>query len=191
MSLLIKNINHMKTKIMILGMLMTTSLMYLQAQNEKNGNIKYANITEWGFLGSPNERYFSFEGTTVNGFSINGNVIGIGFGLGLGADKHIFGIYCPMFLNYRHYFNYENKFSPHINLALGGVSRVEGLGIYSALTTGFRSHKFSFSSGIFFQAYEAEVIQYEYDKSGNLAVETSVKEIYFPWGILLKIGFSF
>ncbi len=103
MSLLIKNINHMKTKIMILGMLMTTSLMYLQAQNEKKGNIKYANITEWGFLGSPNERYFSFEGTTVNGFSINGNVIGIGFGLGLGADKHIFGIYCPMFLNYRHY----------------------------------------------------------------------------------------
>lgn len=180
----------MKTKVIILGMLMTTSLMCLQAQNEKNGNIKYANITEWGFLGSPSSKYFSFEGTTTNGFIINGHVIGLGLGLGIGGDQDAGNVYCPIFLNYRYYFNNENKFSPHINLALGGLSRQESVGIYSALTTGFRSHKFSLSSGFFFQAYENEIEQLHYDNFGNVVIESTVKEMYYPWGIIIKIGFS-
>lgn len=176
----------MKMKTVIAGILICTSLV-AQAQNEKKGNVKYANITEWGFLGSPSELYFSFEGTTVHGFSVNGHVIGLGLGIGIGNDNYESGVYCPLFINYRYYFTPENKFSPHINVALGGISRTNNLGIYSTLTTGFRSNKFSFSSGVFFQAYQRETDTWDYYLNENYVDY----EMAYPWGIIIKVGFTF
>ena len=179
----------MKIKVIVLGTLMCCSFLFLQAQNEQKSNINYANITEWGFLGSPSERYFSFEGTTVNGIAIRGHVMGLGLGIGIGGGEQSSSfVYIPLYLNYRYYFNYDQKFTPHVNVAFGGVSRYESLGIYSSLTTGFRAAKFSFSSGVFLQAYEVE--QYRYDDFGNYTGGT-YKEVIVPCGIILKLGFAF
>lgn len=177
----------MKLKIVLVS-IFVISAMFTQAQNE-DSKVKYSNITEWGLLGSPSERFIAFEGTTVNGFSINGHNLGLGLGLGLGGDMDNGpDVYCPIFINYRYYFNHMKAFTPHINVALGGISRVDGMGIYSTLTSGFRSHKFSFSSGLFFQAYEKEI--WDYDEF-DLYINTHQKEWRYPWGIMLKVGFSF
>ncbi|MDD3280679.1 MAG: hypothetical protein PHC83_03820 [Bacteroidales bacterium] len=174
----------------VLVVIFVFSMMLIQAQNQEDNKVKYSNITEWGLLGSPSERFIAFEGTTVNGFAIGGHNLGIGLGLGLGGDMDAAepGVYCPIFINYRYYFNPLKSFTPHINVALGGMSRVEAMGIYSTLTTGFRSHKFSFSSGFFFQAYESEI--WDYDQYG-IYYNTNKKEWRYPWGIMIKVGFSF
>ena len=156
----------MKSKA-VLVVIFVFSMMLIQAQNQEEKKIKYSNITEWGLLGSPSERFISFEGTTVNGFAIDGHNLGIGLGIGFGHD---YGIYCPTFINYRYYFNPLKSFTPHINVALGAMSQSDGIGFYSTLTSGFRSYKFSLSSGLFFQAYENGAI---------------------PWGIMIKAGLSF
>lgn len=178
----------MKSKAVLL-VIFVFSMMLIQAQNQEEKKVKYSNITEWGLLGSPSERFIALEGTTVNGFAIGGHNLGIGLGLGLGGDLDDEpGVYCPIFINYRYYFNPLKSFTPHINVALGGMSRVEAMGIYSTLTTGFRSHKFSFSSGFFFQAYESEI--WDYDQYG-IYYNTNKKEWRYPWGIMIKVGFSF
>jgi len=176
----------MKSKAVLI-VIFVFSMMLIQAQNQEEKKIKYSNITEWGLLGSPSERFISFEGTTVNGFAIDGHNLGIGLGLGLGGDvDDDVNIYCPIFINYRYYFNPLKSFTPHINVAFGGISKERAMGIYSTLTTGFRSRKFSLSSGFFFQAYETE-IQYFNDEGDY----TNKNEWKFPWGIMIKVGFSF
>jgi len=182
----------MKTRVFFL-VIFTVSSLFIQAQNEKDQKVKYSNITEWGFSGSPSASFLSLEGITVNGIAIGGSRIGLGLGLGLGGDFDTdFGVYCPIFLNYRYYFNHESSFSPHINVALGGTSRTDGIGIYSTLSSGFKSGKFSLSTGLFFQAYEKVTINSYYDNvTGVYITEDPLKNWVYPWGITIKVGFSF
>ena len=178
---------------MFLLVVLVVSSWMIQAQND-NAKVKYSNITEWGPCASPSASYFSLEGTTSNGIAIGGHRIGLGLGLGIGAEFENGEptVYCPIYLNYRYYFNHENSFSPHINVALGGVSRMDGMGIYSILSSGFKSGKFSLSTGLFLQAYEKEIINTYYDSETGLTVtESPVKKWLYPWGIMIKLGFVF
>jgi hypothetical protein len=101
----------------------------------------------------------------------------------------------PVFLNYRCYLKPQKTFSPHVNIAVGALIPDEKVGMYSAITMGFRAGKFSFSSGISLMAIPIKEDVYEpvYDQYGYIyTVQTKTEwKIYYPFGITLKWGFSF
>ena len=164
----------------------------VQAQEQEQlPAIKYAVAIEGGFQAGLH--YFGEEYTVVNGFRINDKHV-VGLGIGVGFKFVDFNLYCPMYANYRYYFKLGD-FSPHINIALGGMTTTDGGGIYSTLTTGVRSNKFTFSSGIFFQAYQYKESYYEviYDPYGYYSqhVEGYKTTNEFPWGFIVKLGVAF
>ena len=153
--------------------------------------IKYAVSIESGFQAG--WHYFGQEHTVVNGFRINDKHV-VGFGIGIGFKLVDFSLYCPIYANYRYYFKLGD-FSPHINIALGGMMTEDGGGVYSTLTTGFRHHRFTFSSGIFFQAYQYKAYYSEvrYDTYGYYPqyIEGYKTINEFPWGFIVKLGVAF
>jgi hypothetical protein len=64
---------------------------------------------------------------------------------------------------------------------------------YSSLTAGFRKHKFTFSSGIFFHAYQYTKYTTEYFEGDSFYYTYSkgkrVQE--FPVGLIVKVGVAF
>lgn len=185
----------MKVRALAFSAFLLVSVSLFGQENESNEAIKYSNITEFGFFAT-SPRSFGFEATTVNGFSIDQKHclgIGLGFGTILGISEDYFSVYMPITVNYRFYFSPKNSFSPHLNAALGGVMVTEGIGIYSAVTMGFRAKRFSFSSGFSFMAIESELEEYVsgYNEWGNYGYYKSVKKWVYPFGIVLKVGFTF
>ena len=174
------------------------SVTLFAQENETQNNIRYSNITEFGFFATSPKSVFA-EGTTVHGISINNqHNIGIGIGFGGGAyfsNNEMATSYMPMFLNYRLHFLPDKKLSPHINIALGGLMTTEGGGMYTSLTAGFRAGHFSFSSGFscLLIQEKRDVYDYDYDPYYSYTYTTSKKKVisYFPMGLTIKCGFSF
>jgi len=149
-----------------------------QETEQKQTSVKYSVLVESGFQAGWG--YVGFEHTVVNGIRINDkHAVGVGLGFGTPIFSNM---YCPIYANYRYYFN-KKDFSPHVNVALGGVMFDEGGGLYSTITSGFRFHRFSFSSGMFFQTS-----QDDRDLWGSLA---GSRYKYFSWGFVLKAGVTF
>ena len=152
---------------------------------ENETSIKYSNITEVGIT-TASPQSFGFEATTAHGVSIEkAHNLGMGFGIGFNvSDKAGFNLYMPVFFNYRLYFKPQNKFTPHFNVALGMLVPADGMGYYSAVTMGFRSGKFSFSSGLsFLPVYRKGEVFWDGRRSED--------KWYFPFGITIKAGFAF
>lgn len=179
-----------------------------ESKNESKEAITYSGITEFGFY-SVSPWGISFEATTVNGFTMDKhNHFGLGVGMGYNIYspyKHRNTAYMPVFMNYRYCFTPNKKFSPHVNVSLGGVMVEDGGGVYTSLTMGFRIKKFSFSSGLSFMAVrrnelESESFDHSYfDENTGLWVndpyaywvEHTERIWYFPFGFTIKCGFAF
>jgi len=188
----------MKTKAFLtIAFLFALVFQYVFAQEQEVAQKKsfaYSNITEGGFFTtSPNGA--AFEVTTIHGFSVN-KKHNWGFGFGIGVSSNFYNsnyysssshVYCPMFVNYRHYFSPEQTFSPHLNVSLGGVEVNKGSGVYSAITMGFRIRKFSLSSGMSFMAVKKEE---DYSPYYPPPIFTTTKW-YYPYGITIKCGVAF
>jgi len=175
----------MKAKAIAFSAFLLVSVSLFSQENETSA-FKYSNITEFGFI-TTNPQRVAFEGTTVQGFSMNKQHC-VGLGIGMGGCSDI-GFYTPIFVNYRYYFSPKKSFSPQVNASLGGVLVEDGEGIYSSLTVGFKAGKFSFSSGFSFMAVYQDYYYYN-DRWGD--------EYYkphgsweFPLGITIKCGFTF
>ena len=166
----------MKARALVLAAFLAGFVSLSAQENEAKETIAYSNITEFGFL-TMSIKGVSLEATTAHGISFNKqHHLGLGFGIGGCFYRSQFGEsfgYMPIFLNYRLYFKPEKKFSPHVNVALGGITLEEGYGVYSSITMGFRAGKFSFSSGLSFMPIN-EWFGWEY-----------------PFGVTLKFGFAF
>lgn len=180
----------MKTRLFLATICLCTFL-FVNAQ-EETSKVKYANITEAGLI-TASPQGIGLEVATVNGININKrHIIGIGFGVGMSWNKrHENQSYTPIFANYRYYFKPDNKFSPHITAAVGGIITESYGGVYSAITAGFRVKKFSFSSGISLMPMLGEEYYEYYDDYGYYRAEWSGSEWYFPFGFVIKCGFSF
>ena len=173
----------MKRVILILAILIYGVFQTQAQEQEQQPTIKYAVSIESGFNAGLN--HFGLEHTVVNGFRINNKHV-VGFGIGIGTNFSDPVVYCPISANYRYYFNTKD-FSPHVNIALGGMMTEDGGGIYSTLTAGFRHHRFTFSSGVFFQAYQYE--EYYYDVWYAPHKTKTINA--FPWGFVAKLGVAF
>ena len=200
----------MKKSILILAMTAASVSLFAQ-ENEATEKIKYSNITEFGIIAT-NPKGACLEATTIQGISINKqHLLGLGFGFGsifystINTNPYDDYTYynttstlcMPMFVNYRYYFKPDKPFSPHVNTAVGGLWMEDGEGVYSSITMGFRTGKFSFASGFSFMAINQEI-----DRGYWLNVEGPYgcysyyqpdlkKEWRYPFGITLKVGFSF
>lgn len=162
-----------------------------QEQEEKPVEMKYAVSIESGYQAGLNG-WIGMEHVVVNGFRLNKqHVVGLGIGFGYFFNDEM---YCPIYLNYRYYFTTKSSFTPHVNIALGGLTVEDGGGLYSTLTTGFRKHKFTLSTGIFFFAYQYESGYQEvlYDQYGSPRY-INHKDITteMPWGFMIKLGVAF
>jgi len=191
----------MKVRAIAFSAFLLAAVSAFSQENETKENIRYSNITEGGFIAT-SPKGFGFEATTVNGFSMNKQHclgLGLGFGYLMSLSDDYFYLHMPVYFNYRLYFNPEKSFTPHLNIALGGVMIEEGGGLYSAVTLGFKVYKFSFSSGISFMAINGDVEKtYERSRvdpySGYTYTEyysKTVSEFFYPFGFTLKCGFSF
>jgi len=188
----------MKFRPFILLFALLSSVALFAQEEEKSTAIKYANITEFGFFATSPKSVYA-EGTTVHGISINKqHIIGLGTGIGGGGyfsnSINVSTAYMPIFFNYRCYFLPDRKLSPHINVAAGGLFTTHGEGFYSSVTAGFKSGKFSFSSGFSLLGIN-EPRNYYYDYYDDYNVYYygvyQKKEWYFPIGITIKVGFTF
>jgi hypothetical protein len=176
----------MKAKVFLSVLFISASIVSIYAQeNESKSVINYSNITEFGLI-TTSPRSVGIEGTSINGFSINQkhNIgVGIGFGGSFYTDYYTATAYTPVFFNYHLYFKPDKKFSPHFNIAAGGLLAKDGEGIYSSITAGFRAGKFSFSSGISFMAIYREeeryATYYDYSLYDPYSYEYSYKYISF------------
>ncbi|MDR0364660.1 MAG: hypothetical protein LBH92_06565 [Bacteroidales bacterium] len=175
-----------------LTVLMSLILAFTTAQErDQEAKITYSNITEFGFfMASP--RGVAFEATTMNGFAINKQHC-LGFGIGIGFQSYeeyeSVAVYTPIFVNYRLYFKPGERFSPHINASLGSFLLDDGEGLYSSFSAGFRAGKFSFSSGISFMPVQRSEKIWDSQIPYDASQEES--KWYYPFGVLLKWGFSF
>ena len=148
-------------------------------EDEAKETIRYSNVTEFGFT-TASPRGISLEATTAHGISIEKqHCFGLGTGIGVNfLNRNSYNytnrttVYMPVFFNYRLYFKPEKTFSPHVNIAVGGLVLEEGTGIYSSIAMGFKAGSFSFSSGLSFMPFCTD-------------------EWYYPFGMTLKVGFSF
>jgi len=186
----------MNIKAFTLAAIFLTATVFLSAQeNEKNEKMKYSNVTEFGFFAS-SPRGISVEATTAHGFSFQ-KQHHFGLGVGFGVYIHWYyyrpnrgTMYMPIFFNYRYYFKQGEKFSPHINVAVGGITIEDGAGVYSAITMGFKAGAFSFSSGLsfmpFYRKFEINSSPWE-----TFAPPYSLTKWYYPFGMTLKVGFAF
>ena len=159
------------------------AIIFVQAQeNSSPEKYSYSNVTEFGFTTTGPEG-IAFEATTVHGFALNKQHC-IGFGVGFGVSSLTSNaLYTPMFINYRLYFRPDKTFSPHVNIAAGGILIDEGQGFMASVTSGFKSRKFSLSSGLSFMA-----IKQTY--SNDYYWGTYQKWVY-PFGVTIKVGFTF
>jgi hypothetical protein len=201
----------MKTFQLIIIILLASLSLQSHAQEEdfskekQSSNVKYTLFIEDAVcLGI---RHSGIEKIVMNGISIHEKHV-IGFGMGLGLAMHgIIAentdiIYCPLYLNYRYYFK-TGSYSPFLNFSLGGTLLMDSESWYSSFTVGFRKHKFTFSSGVFFHAYQYSLPLQDnnfhpypdpqddnlYEKPFAKKNNNSIQE--FPLGLIVKLGVAF
>jgi len=164
----------MKARALVLAAFLAGFVSLSAQESETKETTTYSNVTEFGFL-TASPKGVSLEATTAHGFSINKqHNFGLGTGIGVNFSTNYSAVsYMPVFVNYRLYFKPEKSFSPHVNIAVGGLITRDGYGGYSSITMGFRAGKFSFSSGLSFMPIN-EWFGWEY-----------------PFGVTLKFGFAF
>jgi hypothetical protein len=191
----------MKAKVFLSIAFLSASIITLFAQEQEHKEIiSYSNISEVGFV-TTSPRGLAVEATSINGFSINKKHhigLGVGFGGSFYETYYSGTAYTPVFFNYRFYFKPEKKFSPHVNISAGGLLVKDGEGICFSGTAGFRTGKFSFSSGISFMAIhrEEKVIKdgcysfAPYSSSYSYSYKTTVSQWHCPFGITVKCGFT-
>ena len=174
----------MKTKTLVLVALLFVPVSLSAQENETKETYTYSNITEFGFF-TTNIDGVAIEATTVHGFAVD-NKHHFGLGIGFGASTHIYytSSYIPVFANYRLYFKPDQKRSPHVNASLGGLMIKDGGGVYSSLAMGFKAGGFSFSSGLSFMAINQK-------ERGYYSFEHSDSQWSYPFGIIIKWGFTF
>ena len=180
----------MKAKIFVLAAsFLLTSVLLSAQENETKEKIKYSNITEIGF-NTASPQGVAIEATTNHGVSFNKtHQLGLGLGIGMSYRRGHSNPHMPIFFNYRCYLKPNNTFSPHVNIAAGGLLLLDGVGIYSAITMGFRVGFFSFSSGLSFTPiYEGGNYYIFYEDNQPPTWKSSW---YYPFGVTLKVGFAF
>ena len=154
---------------------------------EKEKNISYSFINEYGFFGGGT---FGFTSIFVNGIRFNKTQDLIGIGVGYEADFRSEQS-LPIFANYRHYFpamGKKKQLQPLVNIGFGvrisfweewfydswggwyGYSKQRVTpGLYATIASGFKVKAFSFTSGFFMKSWNDE---------------------YFG-GVEVKVGFTF
>jgi hypothetical protein len=201
-----KNIST-RARAFVLAVFLVVLVSLSAQENETKETYMYSNITELGII-TTSPMGIGIEITTANGVSVD-KQHHFGLGIGIGACFHRFGgvfAYMPVFFNYRYYFKPEKTFSPHMNASIGGIALVEGYGIYSSITMGFktetkglgygfRAGNFSFSTGLSFTpVYRKVYVEKKYfDRvSGYMATHSEYKMKWTNlFGIVIKCGFSF
>ncbi|MDR2410687.1 MAG: hypothetical protein LBE13_21605 [Bacteroidales bacterium] len=164
------------------------------AQEQQSPSVKYALLLEGGFSGGI--KHAAIEQIVCNGIAINEqHLVGIGMGLGMGISGVINDntntIYCPVYVNYRYYFKTGTS-SPHVNFSIGGMILSDSEAWYSSLTAGFRKHKFTFSSGVFFHAYQYTKYTTVYNDPLFYSGKEESKVIQeFPVGLIVRVGVAF
>jgi len=178
----------MKARTFLAAAILLVSVSLSAQETETKETIAYSNITEFGLI-TASPKGVGLEATTAHGISFNKtHHLGLGVGIGMSWHEYSNTAYMPIFVNYRCYFKPNNSFSPHVNIAVGGLVPREGYGIYSSITMGFRAGKFSFSSGLSFTPI--------FDDSDRHYIFSDPywrpkAEWYYPFGITLKWGFTF
>lgn len=168
-------------KIMVFVMLLLAATPILKGQERELPTVKYSMFNEYGlYFGGSN----GFSGVFVNGAEFKDGTF-VGLGLGYQTDWYSQSI--PIFLNLRHYFRPQNRFSPLVNLAIGTQMLFDtdvDFGTYATIGAGFKAGAFSFCSGFFFKQYpDRECVM----NSDNQCVPGDA----FTGGVELKVGFAF
>jgi hypothetical protein len=164
-----------------------------RAQEKQSPNVRYSIFIEDAvFMGI---KHYSIEKTVFNGISIKEkHVIGIGMGIGLGIGGSVIGgndiFYCPLYANYRYYFK-TGTFAPFLNLAVGGIVLSDDIAAYSTLVAGFRKHKFTFSSGVFFHFCHEYLPFREFNYYDPIFYPQGKSGWEFPYGFIVKLGVAF
>ena len=173
----------MKVRAFVLAAGLLASVSLSAQDNETKETTTYANVTEFGFM-TASPKGVALEATTAHGIAFNKkHLLGLGVGIGGSFSPYYNTAYMPIFINYRLYFKPNSTFSPHLNAALGGVMLENGAGMYSAVTMGFRAGHFSFSSGLSFMPMQ---------RMGHFRFYDDPMTVwYYPFGITIKVGFSF
>jgi len=174
----------MKARIFVLAAFLLVSISLSAQENEKKEHAKYSNITEIGFV-TASPQGIAIEATTAHGVLFDKtHQLGLGLGIGMGFRYGYSNPHMPIFFNYRCYLKPNNTFSPHVNMAVGGLILLDGVGIYSSVTMGFRAGFFSFSSGLSFTPI--------YGSGYRPRYKPPISDSWdFPFGITLKVGFTF
>ena len=200
----------MKIRALIVTSSFLLASISLSAQKKESTEVKYSIIGEFGMVGA-GLKGIGIETTVVHGISFNKQHL-VGLGIGFGDNFYSVkysspystsisttsAVYTPVFINYRFYFKPEKMFSPHINMAIGGLWIERGEGVFSSLTMGFKVGMFSFASGLSFMAIHQKDGQefFEYfDPNTNAFYSYSLPDPVwiwrYPFGVTLKVGFSF
>ncbi|MDL2227524.1 hypothetical protein LJC30_01360 [Odoribacter sp. OttesenSCG-928-L07] len=174
-------------KKLILPLILIFFVSSYSFSQETNSTIKYSNITEVGYLFNPSS--FNCELTTVSGICLNNrHALGVGLGFGVGNFVESGTIYCPVYLNYRFYFqNTTRRIKPHLNLAVGALLLKEQTGLYSTFTSGFKAGAFTLSGGLFFCMHN-EMVRYIDDYTHQAIFR---EEMQYPLGLMIKLGLNF
>ena len=171
-------------KKLVFGFLILVCSFQLFAQEGQTASIKYAVSIEGGYHAGLREAA-GMECVVVNGIRIDQQHV---FGLGIGIGGMInYGVYCPVFANYRYYFTTSTTFTPHVNVALGGIIFEDSGGLYSTFTTGFTQRKFTLSTGLFIFSGQPSRVYYEYGYRDNY----NYRSYRVPWGFMIKVGVAF
>jgi hypothetical protein len=182
----------MRVKVFALAAFLAAGVSLLAQENEK---VTYSNVTEFGFS-TASPQGISLEATTAHGVIFNKTHL-LGLGVGIGMSFHNYNTaYMPIFFNYRLYFKPNSTFSPHLNVAVGGIMPKDGVGIYSAITMGFKAGHFSFSSGLSFTpiyrtGWDGNYYYDDYCFDHYYSFRKPSPVWYFPFGMTLKVGFAF
>jgi hypothetical protein len=182
----------MKVFKIIIAIVFTGLFFQSYAQEEQSVSVKYSLFLEGGLC--VGIKHAAIEQNIFNGIAINEqHIVGIGMGLGFGISgiiaKNTDVVYCPVYVNYRYYFK-TGTFSPHVNFSAGTMILQDSEAWYSTLTAGFRKHKFTFSSGVFFHAYQYTKYTTTYDNPYFPKEESKIVQ-EFPLGFIVKVGVAF
>lgn len=148
----------MKRNILLLMLLLATLIVSNTAIAQTNNESgRFTIINEYGpFFGRAT---IGFTGVFVLGYTFPNQKELFGLGVGYEAGTDIYtGI--PIFLNFRHTFNPEKRFTPLVNVGLGLRYCMnysdQLMGYYATISSGFQSGLFSFTGGLYFKSFGVE-----------------------------------
>ncbi len=138
--------------LMLIGMISIFSINS-QAQSGDNNVGRLSVINEYGtFIG---HNTVGFTGFFVVGYSTPSDKDMFGLGIAYDVGENLAdGI--PLFVNFRHSFHPERKFTPIVNMAMGVrlnlSDPVDNFGLYATMASGFHAGIFSLTGGVFLKS---------------------------------------